>query len=80
MLTVQPHRSGGALLFHEWVTMKKNVNGVTNQHIADEFGWDASFITHLCAGTKRPSLVSGVKIQRRCGIAVEHWVLQQELT
>jgi plasmid maintenance system antidote protein VapI len=71
--------SGGALLFHEWITTRKRIKGITNQSIASEFGWDASFITHLIKGTKRPSLLSAIKIQIRAGVPCQFWALQGEV-
>jgi len=79
MQSVPQDLSGGALLFHEWITTRKRIKGITNQSIASEFGWDASFITHLIKGTKRPSLLSAIKIQIRAGVPCQFWALQGEV-
>ena len=79
MQSVPQDLSGGALLFYEWITTRKRIKGITNQSIASEFGWDASFITHLIKGTKRPSLLSAIKIQIRAGGPCQFWALQEEV-
>jgi len=60
----------GAEQLKDWMDRR----GFNQREAASHFGWDETFVSMLCRGTRSPGLGNAVKIERETGIPVEAWM------